>query len=361
MRHIRTFLFVALLLGLTSWLAVTDNDGGPSLWRRWTLRATAANRNPRLLRLIDTIDVPGPKGKRFDYLTIDYGDHWLLSAHLGAGILYVIDTRTDRLVKAIPGVPGVEGVTFIPGSRKAYTSDWFENAIGVVDLNTGEVVKKVPTESKPDGSAYAEPFHKLYVSDERGRAEAVLDTRSDAILKTLRFDSETGMPQYDPVAKKVYVNLQDDNELAEIDPATDAITGKYHVERCKGNHGMALDVEHRRAFLSCEDNDQLVVFGLDTHQTLAAMPMAAGPDVVAFDPGLGLVYVACGSGSISVFKEDDPDHFRKLGDAPVQRKVHSLAVDKDTHRVYAPEQEENGHAAARIAVYEPVSANASNR
>jgi DNA-binding beta-propeller fold protein YncE len=64
----------------------------------------------------------------------------------------------------------------------------------------------------------------------------------------LRFDSETGMPQYDPIARKVYVNLQDQNILAVIDPLTDKVVERYSVGRCKGNHGMALDPEHHRAF-----------------------------------------------------------------------------------------------------------------
>jgi hypothetical protein len=41
------------------------------------------------LRKIAVIDVPGPKGQRFDYLTIDAEDRYLLSGHLGPGILYV--------------------------------------------------------------------------------------------------------------------------------------------------------------------------------------------------------------------------------------------------------------------------------
>jgi hypothetical protein len=38
---------------------------------------------------------------------------------------------------------------------------------------------------------------------------------------------------------------------------------------------------------------------------------------------------ATSSGTISVFQMDDPDHYRKLEDFPVQKKVHSLAVDPD--------------------------------
>src|SRR6266567_62531 len=65
------------------------------------------------LKSISSFDLPGPHGKRFDYLTIDYDDHYLLSAHLAAGLLYVIDLRTNHVVKAIPDVPGAEGVEFV--------------------------------------------------------------------------------------------------------------------------------------------------------------------------------------------------------------------------------------------------------
>lgn len=105
------------------------------------------------LRQVANVDLPGPAGKRFDYLTTDDDDHYLLSAHLGAGLLYVIDMKTNRLVKAIPDVPGVEGVEFVPELKKVYTSNWHENKIGVIDLRQMKVIKKIPTEDKPDGAA----------------------------------------------------------------------------------------------------------------------------------------------------------------------------------------------------------------
>lgn len=304
------------------------------------------------LRLVKKFDLPGPAGKRFDYLTIDSDDHYLLSAHLGAGILYVINLADNSVVKAIPEVPGVEGVEYVPGLKKAYTSDWHENKVGVIDLTKMAVVKKLPSGNKPDGSAYAEPFHKLYVSDERGRDETVIDVTKDEVAKTMHFNSETGMPQYDAVARKVYLNLQDENIFAVIDPTDDSVIARYPVGKCKGNHGMALDPLHHRAFLSCEGNELLTVFDLDKHLPIAFLPLASGPDVVKFDPGLRRIYVGCYGGAISIFQEDDPDHFRKLEDFPVQKRVHSLAIDPATHRVYAPEEQEDGKPVARMLVFE---------
>jgi hypothetical protein len=74
---------------------------------------------------------------------------------------------------------------------------------------------------------------------------------------------------------------------------------------------------------------------------------------VKFDSGLGRAYAACSSGAISLVQEDAPDLFRKIEDFPVQKLVHSLTVDPATHRVYAPEQEEDGQPVARLVVYEP--------
>jgi len=178
---------------------------------------------------------------------------------------YVIDLRTNRVVAVVTDTPGVEGVEYVPELKKFYTSNAHDDTIGVVDLKQMKVIKRLKTESKPDGSTYAAPFHKLYVSDERGKAEAIVDVQKDQIVGTLHFESETGMPQCDPIARKVYVNLQNQNIFAVIDPVTDKVVGRHSVGRCKGNHGMALDPEHHRAFLACEENNLMTVFDLDKH------------------------------------------------------------------------------------------------
>lgn len=278
----------ALILAFASTASVGAAEGAPAL------------------KQIASIDLPGPPGKRFDYLVVDYDDGWLFSAHLAANQSYVIDLKSNEVLHTITDTPGAEGLEYVPDEHKIYTSNAGDNTIGVVDLKSMKVVRKIPTERKPDGSTYVAAAHKLYVSDEVARAVAVVDVRSDKIVTTLHFDSETGVPIYDPGSMLVYVNLQDRNELAAIDPRSDQIVARYPVDRCRGNHGMALDTQHHRAFLTCEGNRLLAVFDLDAHKVIDAMPVAGGPDVVQFDPGLKRVYVGCASGAISVFQEDDP-------------------------------------------------------
>ena len=98
----------------------------------------------------------------------------------------------------------------------------------------------------------------------------------------------------------------------------------------------------------------MTVFNLDTHTAIAHLPLAAGPEVVKFDAGLGRIYVAGSSGAISIFQMDDPDHYRKIEDFPVQKTVHTLAAVQETHRVYTLEQQADGKPVARMIVYEAV-------
>src|ERR1700738_2971075 len=185
--------------------------------------ATGLSQTGPTLKMITAFDLPGPAGRRFDYLTIDEEDHYLISAHLAAEQTYVIDLRTNRVVAVVTDTPGVEGVEYVPELKKFYTSNAHDNTIGVVDLKQMKVIKKLKTASKPDGSTSAAPCHKLYVSDEQGKAEAIVDVQKDEIVGALRFDSETGMPQYDPIARKVYVNLQDQSIFPVIAPVMDRV------------------------------------------------------------------------------------------------------------------------------------------
>ena len=303
------------------------------------------------LRKITQIELPGPKGKRFDYLTVDPDDHFVIVAHMRGDQTYFVDTRTNQVAATITGTPGVEGVEYVPEGKKVYTSNSGDNTIGVIDIAQRKVIKKLKTEAKPDGSTYAAPFHKPYVSDERGEAEAIVDVRTDTIIKTLHFDSETGMPQYDPVAKLVYVNLQDIDRFAVIDPQDDRVVAQYPVAGCRGNHGMALAPEQRRAFLVCEENNLLAVFDLEKHAVIQILPLPGGADVVKADASRGRIFVACYSGAIAAIQALGSGQYKKIADAPAEKRVHSLAIEPETGYLYVPEEQEKGAPASKLIVY----------
>ena len=68
--------------------------------------ATGLGQTGPTLKKLTAFDLPGPAGKRFDYLTIDEDDHYLISAHLAAEQTYVIDLQSNRIVAVVTDTPG---------------------------------------------------------------------------------------------------------------------------------------------------------------------------------------------------------------------------------------------------------------
>jgi len=141
-------------------------------------RARSHDDRPTLQKVAE-FDLPGPLGKRFDYLMVDTDDDYLFSAHLAAGQTYVIDLRTNKVVGTILDTPGVEGIEFVPESKKLYTSNSGDNTIGVVDLGQMKVVKKLPTGKKPDGALTLRRIRNcMYPSSAASRKQSLMSSKT---------------------------------------------------------------------------------------------------------------------------------------------------------------------------------------
>ncbi|HYM77237.1 MAG TPA: hypothetical protein VE377_14785 [Candidatus Dormibacteraeota bacterium] len=81
-------------------------------------------------------------------------------------------------------------------------------------------------------------------------------------------------------------------------------------------------------------------------QVLATYPVGKDPDVLAFDPGLKLLYVSAESGTVTVFRENGKA-LLNLGTMSMPH-AHTVSVDPLTHLVYFPLQNLNGKPVLRI-------------
>src|SRR5258708_23716613 len=82
----------------------------------------SANAWGQTLRRITTFDLPGPGGKRFDYLTIDADDQYLISTHLAAGHTHVIKLCTHKVVATLTNTPGAGAHEYSPQPNSLYTT-----------------------------------------------------------------------------------------------------------------------------------------------------------------------------------------------------------------------------------------------
>lgn len=191
------------------------------------------------LKKVAEFDLPGPPGKRFDYITIDPGDHYLIAAHLAAKQTHVIDLATNKVVATIGDTPGAEGLEYVPDLHTFYTSNAYHNTIGVVDLKQTKVIKKLKTQAKPDGSTYAAPFHKLYVSDERAKRDFVLGYVHDRLSRL--YISAVQRACRNVIWSRVRCRESTrPKHLCRHRSRDGRGGGPVSSGRCKGNHGMTL-------------------------------------------------------------------------------------------------------------------------
>jgi DNA-binding beta-propeller fold protein YncE len=297
------------------------------------------------LNKVADVPLPGP-AVRFDYQSFDASHGRLYIAHMNADQLVVFDVKKREVVANLDGFANVHGVLAVPELGRIYASATGEHKVAVVDMQTLKIIAKPGSVKYPDGIAYAPGPKRVFVSDEHGDADAVIDATTNSLIATIPLGGGGGNTVYDPGSGHILVAVHEKNELVAIDPATAKIIGRYPVAGIESPHGIALDVSARLAFVAGEENDKLAVVDLTNMQVLATYPVGKDPDVLAFDPGLKALYVSAESGNVTVFREN--------GKALVSEgtlsmpHAHTVSVDPDTHLVYFPLQNIDGHPLLRI-------------
>jgi YVTN family beta-propeller protein len=313
-------------------------------------RVSSAAAEPALdsLPLKHIADIPLPGGTtRLDYESYDPSRHLLFIAHLGDGEMIVFDVNASRVTARIGDLSSVHGVLAIPDLSRVYASATGTNEIVAIDEATLNIVARMPGGRYPDGMAFAPEVHKLYVSDETGETETVIDVRTNHRVATIPLGGEVGNTQYDPVSRHIFVNIQTRNELVEIDPTVDRVVTRFALSGAKHNHGLLIDPQNHLAFVACEGNDRLLVFDMRARRVIQSFDVGSDPDVLAFDPGPGTLYVAGETGILSMFSVRGLN-VTKIGEGRLGPNAHVVAVDPTTHRTYFPLKNVSGRPVLRV-------------
>ncbi len=298
-----------------------------------------------VLTLVADLPMPGP-AVRFDYQSLDTSNGRLYIAHMNADQLIVFDVRDRKLIANLDGFKRVHGVCAAPEVHRLFASATGNHKVVAVDTQTLKIIGKAGPINYPDGLAYAPKQKKVFVSDEHGGVDAVIDTTSNTLIAKIALGGGAGNTVYDLVSGHILVAVHGVNMLVVIDPATNKILRRYPLPGIQNPHGIALDVADRLAFVAGEENHSLAVVDLNTMKMLSSYEVGDDPDVLAFDPGLKRLYVSAESGTVTIFQYSHRK-LAVLGSLNMPH-AHTVAVDPQTHLVYFPLENINGHPLLRI-------------
>ncbi len=317
------------------------------LARPASAQPAAQGTNASFLRPVADIPLPGP-AVRFDYQSLDADNGRLYLAHMNADHLVVFDTARQQVVANLSGFPRVHGVLAVPQLHRVYASATGAHQVVVVDTTSLKTIAQAGPVNYPDGLAYAPHQHRVFISDEHGGVDAVMDAASNRMLASIQLGGGAGNTVYDPGSDQILVAVHKVNELVAIDPARMQIVARHALPGIEDPHGIALDTAHRLAFIAGEGNHTLALFDLAQRKLLTTYPVGDDPDVLAFDPGLQLLYVSAESGVVTIFRETH--HRLQQVDSFTLPHAHTVSVDPKTHRVYLPLENLHGAAVLRILV-----------
>ncbi len=145
-----------------------------------------------------------------------------------------------------------------------------------------------------------------------------------------------GKPEFSQAdSSRVFVNLEDKSEVAVIDFKTHKVTDRWPIAPGESASGMAIDSERHRLFLGC-DNKKMVMMDSSSGKVIASVPIGAGVDANAFDPGTQLAFSSNGEdGTVTIANEAD-DKLTVVQTLKTVVGARTMALDTLTHNIYLP-------------------------
>ncbi len=283
------------------------------------------------IKLSKEIKVEGDLG--WDYLSVDEASQRLFVSH--GNVVNVIDLKTEKVIGKISDTKGVHGIAIANNLNKAFITDGAENAITVINLTTLELIEKVVIQGiKPDAVLYDKFSNKVFVFNAKTSDATVLDALTNKVAKTIPLD---GKPEFSATNAKglVYVNIEDKNQIKVIDTKKLEVVHSWDISPGDEPSGLAFDAANNRLFSVC-GNSILVVTNADTGKVVTKLPIDEGSDGVFFDEKRKLIFSSNGSGTLTVIKQKDKDHYAVVQTVKTAKGARTLTMSKATGSLYLP-------------------------
>jgi DNA-binding beta-propeller fold protein YncE len=310
-----------------------------------------------LLRLVETI--PLPTEGYMDHLTYDLkGQHLFLSAENNKKIV-VVDMKAGKVIHETK-VGGNPRKPFFDAGTNELWVDLGDNTVVAMSGTTFEVTKTIElTGGKdapgrdPDNAAF-DAGRGLYYVAVRTRTEGskegsveIVDTKAAKLVGSIKMQGqEPAGIVLDPVANRLYAGMGDvvngESIVKVVDIAKRAIVAEWSTAGGPQPHVAGLDAANHRLFMGSRlggghnvDPGKLVVINTDTGKVVQILDATGGGDEIFYDAPSKRVYFSGSTGTLAVFHEDDPDHFRLLGKVPTGAIAKSGIWIPEMKRYYA--------------------------
>ena len=301
------------------------------------------------LRLEKTIELPDVQG-RIDHMAIDVKGERLFVSALGNNTLEVIDLKAGKRAKTIGQLKEPQGVLYVPATDRLYVANGNDGSVRIFDASSYVPLKTLDYGDDADNLRYDSAHKRIYVGYGSG---ALGEIGSDGKkVADIKLDAHPESFQLEKNSPRIYVNLPKSRKIAVVDRERHTILATWKTDMAFANFPMALDEGEHRLFVVTRLPARLLVFDTATGNIVQKLPAAGDCDDVFYDQARKRVYASGGDGEISVFQEEDADHYKESARIPTVKGARTSFFSPELDRLFLAVRRQ-GSQSAGIQVFVP--------
>ena len=302
------------------------------------------------LKLEKTIELPDAQG-RIDHMSIDIAGQRLFVSALGNNTVEVVDLKAGKRTHSISGLKEPQGALYIANKNRLFVASDKDGTVKVFDGTSFQLLKTVEYGDDADNLRYDSARERVYVGYGSG-ALGEMDTDGQTIAET-KLDAHPESFQLEKGNSHIYVNLPGSRKVAVVDREAHSVVTSWGMGLTLGNYAMALDEADHRLFVVSRAPARLVVMDTATGKVVQKFAAIGDCDDIFFDQTHKRIYATGGEGAISVFEQQDPDHYREMARVPTVKGARTSFFSPDLGRLYVAVRRQ-GATPAAIQVFSVV-------
>ena len=300
------------------------------------------------LRLVGTVPMPQVEG-RIDHMSIDVKGQRLFVAALGNNTLEVIDVKNGKHLHTIAGLREPQGIAYLPATNRLNVANGGDGSLRVFDGSSFQLLKTIPYGDDADNVRYDSREERIYVG--YGSGALGVTGQDGNKVADMKLDAHPESFQLETTGSRIFINLPRSQKIAVVDRNTRAIIATWTTGGPQSNYPMALDEANHRLFVVCRIPARMVVLDTLTGKVVQSVAAVGDSDDVFFDSARKRIYAIGGEGAISVFQQQDPDHYKEIAKITTVKGARTGFFSPDLGRLFVAARRAEGHP-AEIRIYE---------
>jgi DNA-binding beta-propeller fold protein YncE len=322
-------------------------------------RARSPRQNEQLLRMVQTIPMPGVQG-RLDHSAVDLKGKRLFVAALGdnQNTVEVIDLSSNKRVSSIPGQSKPQGVFYSSDFKKLFVANGTDGTCKIFDAETFKLIDSLAIGEDADHVGYDPATKILYVGfgDAKSGGLALIDTRTNKHVGDIKTDARAGGIKFDQPGPQIFVTLTGATNLGVVDRKKREQVAAWPVPGVQGNVSLALDDKNHRLFAGARMPPTVTVIDTTSGKQITQIEGIAGIDDLWYDTRHQRIYASGGRGTdvgfVYVYHQEDADHYELVAKVPTAASAGTSLWVPEFNRLYvaAPASDKQE---AEVMIFEP--------